>query len=190
MRKKTIAAVVLGLAVALAGVGAARADECGAGCGVGTVACMKSARADRAGCRASCRQASGRKARGACMRACIGTFRGARGTCGSDHADCVATCPPSGSPPDACEGACGQALGSCAHGVIATAKSCLQGCGVSFHHESEDGNSQGGQSGEGDGGACAHACASAARSGLEGCRSDFETCIGACGGSPSGAFVD
>ena len=189
MKKKTIGGVVLGLAVALAGIGVARADECHSGCGVGTVACMSSARADRAGCRASCRQSSGRKARGACMRACVGTFRDARHGCGSDHSDCVATCPPSG-PPDACESACGQTFRSCAQGVITTAKSCLQGCGVSFHHESEDGNMDGGQSGDGDRGACAHGCASTARSGLDGCRSDFETCMEACGGSPSGAFVD
>jgi hypothetical protein len=190
VKKKTICGLVLGLAIALAGVGGARADECHSGCGVGTVACMKTARTDRGACRASCRQSSGRKARG-CMRACVATFRDARSTCGSDHDDCVATCtPPSGGPSDgACEGACGRALGSCARNVMATARSCVQGCGGSVHHESEDGSSDGGQS-HGDRGACAHGCASAAHDGLEGCRDDFETCMEACGGSPSGAFVD
>jgi len=167
------------LVLAVAGpfllAGRADAQTCQAGCGLQKKACIQTARVTSLACKMDCRTNSSPTDLGTCMRGCTTTFRSAKDTCRSDHQSCISGCQggsadgafTGGSPPDtACAGNCGDELGTCAQGVVTTAKACVQGCrGIS------------------DPLSCLQGCAAAAEAGGEACATAFQACITGC--SPS-----
>src|SRR5512138_1991938 len=91
MNAKSLLRLVIacGLAIATVRVAGAQSTECGAGCGMQKVACLKAARGTKVACGLTCRQSSDPTAVGGCMRDCAATFRGSKGTCKSHHSSCI-----------------------------------------------------------------------------------------------------
>jgi hypothetical protein len=160
---------VVGLLVAaglFAFVGTARAAQpCPAGCGMQKKACLQTARVAKLACRLDCRATAAPANLGACVRGCADQFRAAKNTCAADHTDCLGSCPP--PPPGSCTGAfldsCGQDLATCARSVVATAKTCVQGCGTAPDRL-----------------ACLRGCAAAAQHDANTCAANFAACVGTC----------
>ena len=149
----------------------AATQPCQAGCGLQMKACVQTARTTKLSCKMDCRTNSSPTDLGACMRGCTTTFRSAKDTCRAGLQTCISGCQGgsadgafTGSPTDtACADDCGQALGTCAQGVVTTAKACARDC-----------------RGTSDPRSCLQACASAAQSGGEACGASFQTCLAAC----------
>ena len=167
--------MVLTLALVLAGLGmagiAAASSTCPSGCGSEKVACLTAARQAKLACKQDCRDNAAPADLGSCMQTCRDTSVTAVGECRADHRTCVDGCAP--PPNSSCNGDCGQALGTCAQSVVATAQACIAACPKGHDRLP-----------------CLQGCAAGAQSGAAQCASDFDSCRAACAGSPSGAFVD
>jgi hypothetical protein len=161
---------VVGLLVAAGLItlaGAARAAQtCRAGCGMQKKACLQTARVAKLACKLDCRASAGPANLGTCLRGCTEQFGTAKTTCAGDHAACLGSCPPN-PPPGSCTGAfldgCSQNLAACARGVVAQAKTCVQGCQTASDRL-----------------ACLQGCAATAQQGAATCAANFETCVAAC----------
>ena len=169
-RSKQLLSTLAGLGAMLALTAHAATPPCPAGCGSQTLACLKTARTARLGCRTDCRTNSAPGDVGSCIGGCAATFRSAHATCRTGQRSCVQACNPSSpSPGDpsaaSCRGACGENLGTCARGVAAALKVCVTGCAPGSERQS-----------------CIAGCLSSARSGAATCASDFDTCTSNCAG--------
>ena len=171
-----IVCAVLTVAAALAvpTIVRARTRLCGAGCGLQMKACVKTARTSLLSCKMECRANPDPNGLFSCLRGCRGTFRSNQRLCRGGLHGCVGACNPNEpnepnapSGPRACVGDCGQALATCAQGVVSQAKTCLEGCRTAS-----------------DPRMCLHDCASQAQQGASTCATDFASCVSECGVTP------
>lgn len=145
------------------------AGQCFVGCNMQKKGCVQGARVTKLACKQDCRQNAAPDQRGACMKTCVGTFRGTKDTCHTDHTTCIAACIPSppvaGEPPvdAACVEGCGPDLADCAQGVVTAAKACVTGCRTAPDRLT-----------------CLQGCAATAQTDAGTCASDFETCVTGC----------
>ena len=166
--------VIAVMAVSLALAVAAAAQECPSACGLQKRACVQGARATKLGCKMDCRANAPHRGVGACMRACMTSFRSDKDACGSDHAGCMTECRPGGPPAGAmCRMMCGHDFATCTQAAIADARTCMHGCPNGRERRP-----------------CVDDCGSTARDAAAACADTFDECTSACGGSPSGAFLD
>jgi hypothetical protein len=147
---------------------------CGAGCAFQVKACQKTARASMLSCKMDCRANPDPNGLYGCLRGCRTTAWSNRGLCRSGLRGCIRSCEPnepnepnSPPPPRGCVTDCGQALGTCAHGVVSQAETCLGACRSASDRLM-----------------CVHACASQAQQGASSCASDFASCLSDCGVPP------
>ena len=160
MKPLPIVGVLVVVAACLpAPAGAMGAHPCPAGCGLQKKACLLTARVAKLACKQDCRASAGPTNLEACLRGCTEQFGTAKTTCAGEHADCLGSCPPA-PPPGSCTGAfldgCGQNLAACARGVVAQAKTCVQGCQTASGRL-----------------ACLQGCAATARQGAATCAANF-----------------
>jgi hypothetical protein len=145
---------------------AARAQRCSAGCMAETKACILTNRVALLACKQGCRDAGPSAAVRSCRGGCKTSFRSAKVVCLTDRAGCVDACSPPPAP-SSCDGAfldsCGRQLATCARGVVATAKGCVEGCGTATDRLP-----------------CLQACAETARMDNARCASGFADCIVPC----------
>ena len=162
----TVGVLVIVAACLLAPAGAMGAHPCPAGCGLQKKACLQTARVGKLVCKLDCRASAGPATLGACLRGCTEQFGTAKTACAGDHAACLGFCPPAPLP-GSCTGAfldgCGQNLAACARGVVAQAKTCVQGCLTASDRL-----------------ACLQGCAATAQQGAATSAANFETCVAAC----------
>src|SRR5438128_3580932 len=145
----------------------ANGQECSTGCGMQTVACVKTARTTQLACKRDCRAKKAPTALGSCIRGCMSTFRSSHAACRTGHRSCVQSCSPASAAGPAgasCPAMCGVDLGTCARGVVTALSGCVSGCRTSS-----------------DPGTCLEGCVATAQSSVASCWSDFATCLSSCG---------
>ena len=172
MKSWKLVCSLVGVSALLTVTSYAANQPCQAGCGLQNKACIQTARTTKLSCKMDCRTNSSPGDLGTCMRGCTSTFRTAIASCRAGLQTCISGCQGgsadgafTGSPTGgtACAGNCGEGLGTCAQGVVTTAKACVQGC-----------------RGTSDPLSCLQGCASAAQSGGQACAASFQACITAC----------
>ena len=155
---------VIGWSMAPLLVTTSQAQTCGAGCAAEVRACVRSARTDAYGCRATCRESEAPTDVHACLVGCRGDRHAAIKTCRGGIGDCVGACSAVSAASANCFGQCGQTLGACEHGVASDQTACIRNCPNG--------------PGKAD---CIGACRDAAESGGQSCRDAASACRAACG---------
>jgi hypothetical protein len=163
--------VLAGSAYAHSGIGRAAGTTaaCVVACNMEKKGCISTARVAALACKQDCRQNAAQGQLGACMQACMTTFRSSKDTCRSDQRTCIGGCvPPTAGGGDltaatSCFGTCGADLAECVQGVVTTARTCVGDCRTASDRLT-----------------CLEGCATGAQTGAETCASDFQTCGSSC----------